>query len=555
MKLLQLQQGSDEWLAHRAACLNASDAPAMMSVSPYKTRSELIRERATGIVKEYDAATLARFSAGHESEAAMRPVAELILGEELFPVVGEEEFFPGLRSSASSDGLTMDGSIGFEHKLWNETLAASVRDGIIPDSHIWQVIHQHAVFGLEKTLFMVSDGTENKMVWCWVEVSQEQIDRLLSGWRQFSMDVAAYQPEHIATKATGRAPETLPALHVEVTGMVTSSNLAAFKETALAVFRGIRTELVTDADFADAEKTVKWCKDVEDRLEQTKQHALSQTASIEELFRTMDAISEEARAVRLKLDKLVKGEKENRKVEIVMQAQKAIADHVDALNLRIGGRWLSLPDMQQFATAIKGLKTLDSMRDKIGASLANTKIEASAMADRIQANKESCADCMHLFPDFAQVCISPDFRHIVASRKAEVERREATRLEAERASIRSEEQAKAEREVRAKYQAEQDDSRDSETARSRAMEHERFAAAQKEAVCISLAVASVTDTGATMMLGEICDRLGFTITTKFLSGIGFDPVALDKNSKLYRVCDFGRICTALVGHIERVAMQ
>ena len=379
MKLLDLTQGTREWLDHRSACLNASDAPAMAGASTYKTRSDLVRERATGIVKEYDQATLARFRAGHEAEAAARPMAERIIGEDLFPVVGEQEF-DGMRLSASSDGLTMGGDIGFENKIWNESLAASVRDGVVPESHIWQVIHQHAVFGLEKTLFMVSDGTEERTAWCWVEVSQDQVDRLLSGWKQFELDVAAYQPIPISQDAAGRAPETLPALRVEVTGMVTASNLAGFKATAMAVFAGIRTELVTDADFADAEKTVKWCKDVEERLEATKQHALSQTTSIEELFRTMDAIRDESKAVRLKLDKLVKGEKENRKIEIITQARQAIELHIAGLNKRIGGAWMPQSNAAQFAEAIKGLKSLDSMRDKVSRMRAAVSIACVANA-------------------------------------------------------------------------------------------------------------------------------------------------------------------------------
>ena len=119
--------------------------------------------------------------------------------------------------------------------------------------------------------------------------------------------------------------------------MVTASNLAAFREHALAVFGGIKTDLQTDADFADAERTVKWCKEVEDRLDAAKQHALSQTASIDDLFRTIDAIKEEARQKRLTLDKLVKAEKENRKSEIVAQARKAYGDHWSALCRRVGG--------------------------------------------------------------------------------------------------------------------------------------------------------------------------------------------------------------------------
>lgn len=546
MKLLDLQQGTGDWLRHRAACLNASDAPAMMGVSPYRTRADLIRQKATGIEPEYDPSTLARFRAGHDAEAVIRPHAESLIGEELYPVVGEQ-VFDGLRLSASFDGLTLSGDIGFEHKIWNEALVASVREGTVPESHIWQVVHQHAVGGLDKTLFVVSDGTPEKCVWCWVTVTPEQISRLLDSWRQFAADVAAYQPDQVAQEPTGRAPETLPALHVEVTGMVTSSNLSAFKETALAVFRAINTDLQTDADFADAEKTVKWCKDVEDRLEQTKQHALSQTASIDELFRTMDSIKEEARTVRLKLDKLVKGEKENRKVEIIMSARRAIEEHVTALNQRIGGAWMPAASGAAFAEAVKGLKSLDSMRDKVGAALANSKIEANAMADRIQANKESAADCMHLFPDFGQVCTSPDFRHIVASRKAESERRESERLEAERARIRQERE-----EEHARIDAAQKDAirvalatqrEEQEAAKSRVSEVHK-------AIINKTAPAPDTDTGATMKLGEICYRLGFAITAQFLASIGFEPVGHERASKLYRSCDYRAICIALVKHIN-----
>ena len=63
----------------------------------------------------------------------------------------------------------------------------------------------------------------------------------------------------------GRAPEMLPALRIEVTGKVTASNLAEFKQTALAAIGSVNRDLRTDADFADAEKAVKWCGEVESR--------------------------------------------------------------------------------------------------------------------------------------------------------------------------------------------------------------------------------------------------------------------------------------------------
>jgi putative phage-type endonuclease len=393
-------QGSEAWLAHRAKCLNASDAPAMMGVNPKKRRADLLKEKYTGISPEIDAKTQERLDRGLKEEKMARPIAERIIDGELFPMVATDDTG---KYSASSDGATILYDIGFEHKSWNESLAEAVATGHVPESHKWQLVHQQMVFGFDKTLFMVSNGTEEKMVYCWFRATDEEIKRLRAGWDQFESDLSTYQHVEAKPEAIGIAPDQLPSLHIEVTGMVTASNLDEFKGTALAVFRGIKTDLQTDQDFADAEKAIKFCKDAEERLESAKSHALSQTESIEDLFRAIDAIKEEARTVRLKLDKLVKVEKENRKAEIVTKAMAEYREHVDGLNKRIGGQWMPAI-APAFAESIKGLKSLDSMLDKIGTTLANAKIDANETAMRIAYNKSVVGDNMALFPDWTNVC-------------------------------------------------------------------------------------------------------------------------------------------------------
>ena len=42
MQIVQLTQGSPEWHAHRAKHFNASDAAAMLGISPYMSRDELL---------------------------------------------------------------------------------------------------------------------------------------------------------------------------------------------------------------------------------------------------------------------------------------------------------------------------------------------------------------------------------------------------------------------------------------------------------------------------------------------------------------------------------
>ena len=52
MQTVELQQGTPEWHAFRAAHYTASDAPAMLGTSPYKTRNELLCEKKLGITPE-----------------------------------------------------------------------------------------------------------------------------------------------------------------------------------------------------------------------------------------------------------------------------------------------------------------------------------------------------------------------------------------------------------------------------------------------------------------------------------------------------------------------
>jgi putative phage-type endonuclease len=424
-------QGSEAWLSHRAKCLNASDAPTMMGVSPYKSRADLLKEKYTGITPEIDTKTQARFDYGHEVEEMALPIAEHIINDELFPMVATDDTG---KYSASADGSTMFCEIGFEHKLWNDSLAATVATGYVPESHKWQLVHQQMVFGFEKILFMVSNGTGEKMVYCWFKATDEEIKRLRAGWDQFEADLAAYQHVEAKPEAIGREPDQLPSLHIEVTGMVTASNLDEFKGTALAVFRGIKTDLQTDQDFADAEKAIKFCKDAEERLESAKSHALSQTESIEELFRTIDAIKEEARTVRLKLDKLVKVEKDNRKYEIVTKAMAEYRDHIDGLNKRIGGRFMPAI-VPAFAESIKGLKSLNSMIDRIITTLANAKIDANETAIRIAYNKSAVGEDMALFPDWTNVCTKSeeDFADMLSMRINQRKEAEEKRLAERRA--------------------------------------------------------------------------------------------------------------------------
>ncbi len=442
-----LIQGTPAWEAFRAAHFNASDAPAMLGASPYKSRNELLRERATGISVEVDAATQRRFDDGHRFEALARPLAEEIVGTELYPVVGSEG-----KLAASFDGLTMLEDIAFEHKSVNDDIRACKSAADLPLHYRIQMQQQLMVSGAAKCLFMATkwDGNDSLVgepVSFWYDSDPALAQRILDGWAEFERDVLAYEHHDAQPQAIGRAPEYLPALNIEVTGMVTRSNLVEFRGHALAVFDGIKTDLQTDQDFADADKTTKWCKEVEDRLEAAKQHALSQTTTIDELFRTIDAIKDEARQKRLALEKLVKARKESIRVEKVEVARRQFAAHVAVLQREVVGVLLVAPQ-PDFGGAIKGLKTLASVDNALGVAMANARIAADKLAldvrEKMAWIAANAADYRSLLPDLQQLIAKPmdDFALTITSRIDRHKQAEAEKLERERERIRQEEAAK-----------------------------------------------------------------------------------------------------------------
>ena len=573
MKIHDLIQGSPEWLAYRATHFNASDAPAMMGVSPYKTRAALLRELHTGVAGDVDVATQKRFDNGHRAEALARPLAEKIIGEDLYPVTGSLG-----RLSASFDGLTMAETEGFEHKALNDALKAcfAAMAGVdwnsdaqpgstLPIYHRVQMEQQLHISGAERILFMASEWTAEGVLveerHCWYYPDAELRAQILRGWDQFAADLASYVlPEAAAPAPVGKAPDLLPALRIEVTGAVTASNLAEFKATALGAIRSVNRTLKTDQDFADADKAVKWCADVESRLKAAKEHALSQTADIEALFRALDEIGAEAKTVRLDLDKLVTRRKTEVKEEAVSKARRALDEHVAGLNAEIAPMRVTLAPVD-FAGAIKGLRSIASMQDALDTALAGGKIAADTAARVVRGNvatfQAEAAGFEFLFADLGALAhkAADDFKAVVSSRiathKANEERKAREKAEAE---ARAAEATRVAQEAAARTAAEASAKASAATPAP--------APAPMVAAPVSAppapAPATTTpraDEPATLKLGDICGRLDFTVTAAFVGDtLHIRPAKTEGNRPgLYTERQFGLICRQLQSHVSAMA--
>jgi predicted phage-related endonuclease len=527
------------------------------------------------------------FDPGHEFEALALPMAQDLLRKELYQVTGSNEI-DGVKLSASFDGIDMMETVGYEHKRLNVTLQEAMFEGCtgadLPMMYQIQMEQQCMVAGIEKVLFVTSDWANNQLIEarnCMYTSNPELATAILAGWKQFEVDLANYVPPEVTVKPEGRTPESLPALRIELTGEVTLSNLPAYREHALAVFASINRELTTDAHFADAEKTVKWCADIEDRLAAAKQHALSQTQSIDRLFSTIDEISAEARRVRLDLDKLVKAQKESIRNEILLKNAAALTAYIADLNTELGKPLMPVI-AADFAGTMKGKRTLDTLRDAAETELARAKIAAKAVATKIFANLKTLANHSNvsgLFPDVHSLVLkeADDLAAIITAR--------ISTHEANLAAQKAEAEAKAAREAEAKAAAEAEQARKAaeweeanEKARLAALQDvytvsddPRDALAQVMGSAPALIQQPATvdemhtighgimygqvvdatipeeETGEMIKLGQINHRIApLSITADGLAQLGFPHAATDKSAKLYLESTLPKICDALI---------
>ena len=530
-KLHKLQQGSPEWLQFRLNKFGASEAAAMLGLSSKVKRNELLHMKHTCLPQEFSEWVQKNIlDYGHEVEALARPIVEEMIGDDLYPVT-----YSFGKMSASCDGLTMDGEIAFEHKQWNAALAEAVRSGELPEEYWPQCQQVMLVTGASKVIFVVSDGTRDNFESIQIEPSDSWFRHLQDGWAQFERDLAEYQPRGIPETSKAEAIMALPTLAVQIRGEVITSNLPAFKAAAEKFIAGIKTELRTDEDFVQADATVKFCEKAEKDLEVAKNAAIAQTASIDELMRTVDHIREQLRTKRLALDKLVKSRKDQIKELAVAERRQKYAEHLADLNAELGDVNISVPP-PDFAGAIKGLKTIASLHNALDTTLANGKIAADAAAKDLRTKLDwykPHADAYGLlFRDLQQIIQKPadDFQLAVMARIDEHKRAEEAKEKAKAAPI------------------------------APAVMPEITAIQEQPAPWIAPASIApsrgpVPAGAPTLRLGQINERLApITLTADGLASLGF-TAETEKSSKLYHEAQFPQICEALIRHLTSMLQK
>lgn len=177
MKTKQLIQGTQEWLDWRYGIIGASDASAIMGISPWTTKAKLWEQK----IFRKAVKTNPAMQRGKDLEESARRCFEKKMGISVFPVCAEHDKLSWM--GASFDGLDMDEKILVEIKCGGEKTHAIAKEGKVPDIYYPQLQHQLEVSGLDSMYYFSFDGSDGEIL----EVKRDQsyIDRLVQKEKEF----------------------------------------------------------------------------------------------------------------------------------------------------------------------------------------------------------------------------------------------------------------------------------------------------------------------------------------------------------------------------------
>jgi len=174
--LVNLEQGSQEWLAFRQDKITATDAVVIMGDSKWKTPYQLYIEKTSQVEEKTRNEAMQR---GLDLEPIARELFELKMNVEVFPQVVVKDDW----AMASLDGLSPLGNLAVEIKCPGPKDHEIALSGKVPSHYYPQLQHQLYVTDLPKMYYFSFDGDDGVVVT--VDRDQKYIDKMVAAEKQF----------------------------------------------------------------------------------------------------------------------------------------------------------------------------------------------------------------------------------------------------------------------------------------------------------------------------------------------------------------------------------
>ncbi len=159
MKIIELEQGSPEWLAWRKTVITATDCPAIMGSSPWATAYKCWQRKLSLVEEQKSNEAMER---GKRLEPKARAQFIERYGINMTSLVVESSEFNFL--GASLDGLSDCHRFVLEIKCGGSNLHRQAGEGYIPPYYVDQIQHQLLVTGAEKAFYYSFDGEDGIML-------------------------------------------------------------------------------------------------------------------------------------------------------------------------------------------------------------------------------------------------------------------------------------------------------------------------------------------------------------------------------------------------------
>ena len=185
--IVNLVQGSTEWLEYRRSMRNASETAAVLSISPWVTPYQLWLLKTGRREQAVNAAMLN----GTAREPEARSAYELETGHVMQPLVMQDGDY-----SASLDGITLQGDLIVEIKCpmrgVSSSLWQAVETGEVPGHYGAQIQHQLMVSGATLAHLWVFDGARGLLRT--IERDESAMAAIRDAWDGFSRFLATDSP-------------------------------------------------------------------------------------------------------------------------------------------------------------------------------------------------------------------------------------------------------------------------------------------------------------------------------------------------------------------------
>lgn len=318
------------------------------------------------------------------------------------------------------------------------------------------------------------------------------------------------------TKGLARATESRaawrdPRIRVEKARKEAKAPLLALGKTIDAFAAGLEARLRQGEEHYDRQIKAEEARKAAEKAERER----IERARIEAHERRLDAIRATALTMQPSL------------------SAAAIAGRIAELEqVEIDEAWEEYADRARVAKRL----TLQAMRDAHAAA-----VEREEVAARLEAAR---AEQARIAAELAEQ------RRVLAEQEAAMARQRAE-IERQRDEIEAERQrAEAER-LRAQQEAEAAAARAAEPPKVEAPIQPAEASAPAPQAEIASPAPAPAEPPPVLRLGEICDRLEFTVSAAFLSSLGIEPCGTDRRAILYRADEWPAICDAIIAHLQQ----